>query len=332
MATKTETQINEFKINYLTEEQYQEALANNQINDDEIYMTPKNSSVTYSLSKSGNTITLTGSDGSKSSVTYNEATTSSSGLMSASDKVKLNTIDTEVFDNAGSHNCVYRGKSLGTSVTTAQYAEISAGTFKDMYIGDYWTINGVVYRIAAFDYYLGIGQNSSIKCASHHVTIVPDKSLYSYSMNSGDTTTGAYYGSKMYTEGLNSAKTTINSAFGSSHVLTHTIFLPSETSNNYVSGGRYVDNTVKLMNERNVFGCIVYGNVANGTNVPLYDDDDAMQYPLFRFRPDLAIIGENYWLRDVVDGSRFVRVFAYGGVTTGSASAEYGVRPTFSIC
>lgn len=39
MATKNETFINEFKINYLTEEQYQEALTNNEINDDELYLT-----------------------------------------------------------------------------------------------------------------------------------------------------------------------------------------------------------------------------------------------------------------------------------------------------
>ena len=39
--------------------------------------------------------------------------------------------------NAGFHNSIYRGKNLGTSVSSAQYAEISAGTFKDLFIGDY---------------------------------------------------------------------------------------------------------------------------------------------------------------------------------------------------
>lgn len=55
--------------------------------------------LTYSLSKSGSTITLTGSDGSKTSVTdsdtnttYSNATTSSAGLMSAADKTKLDGI------------------------------------------------------------------------------------------------------------------------------------------------------------------------------------------------------------------------------------------------
>lgn len=55
----------------------------------------------YKLSKSGNTITLTGEDGSVSKVTdanttYGDATTSASGLMSASDKTKLNNLDSTI--------------------------------------------------------------------------------------------------------------------------------------------------------------------------------------------------------------------------------------------
>lgn len=54
---------------------------------------------TYTLSKSGSTITLNGTDGSSTSVTddvgsYTNATTTVAGLMSAADKVKLNGIAT----------------------------------------------------------------------------------------------------------------------------------------------------------------------------------------------------------------------------------------------
>ena len=54
---------------------------------------------TYSLTKSGSTIKLTGSDGSETSVadsntTYQNATTSADGLMSSEDKTKLNGIAT----------------------------------------------------------------------------------------------------------------------------------------------------------------------------------------------------------------------------------------------
>ena len=55
----------------------------------------------YTLSKSGSTITLTGEDGSVSTVTdanttYGNATTSASGLMSASDKTKLNNLNSTI--------------------------------------------------------------------------------------------------------------------------------------------------------------------------------------------------------------------------------------------
>ena len=60
---------------------------------------PINKDTTYSLSKSGSTITLTGSDGSSQSVsdsntTYNAATQSANGLMSSTDKTKLDGIAT----------------------------------------------------------------------------------------------------------------------------------------------------------------------------------------------------------------------------------------------
>lgn len=64
--------------------------------------TNTNTNTTYKLTKSGSTITLTGSDGSTTSVTdadtnttYSAATTSAAGLMSASDKSKLDGITGE---------------------------------------------------------------------------------------------------------------------------------------------------------------------------------------------------------------------------------------------
>lgn len=39
--SKTTTDIDTLKINYLTEEMYEEALANDEINEDELYLTPE---------------------------------------------------------------------------------------------------------------------------------------------------------------------------------------------------------------------------------------------------------------------------------------------------
>lgn len=240
-----------------------------------------------------------------------------------------NKIAPLLFNNAGSHNAIYRGKSLGSSVTAAQFAAIKAGTFDDMYIGDYWTINGVNYRIAAFDYYYQTGDTS---CTTHHVVLVPDGNMYTHCMNDTNITTGAYVGSKMYTEGLTQAKETINAAFGSAHILNHRQYLQNAVTDGYASGGSWYDSTVELMTEQNVYGCKIFGNVSNGTALPNSYTVDKSQYPLFAFRPDMISNRAWFWLRDVISASRFACVDDNGGAYYYDASYASGVRPAFSIC
>lgn len=230
---------------------------------------------------------------------------------------------------AGAHNAIYRGKSLGSAVTEAQWAAIKAGTFEDMYIGDYWTIGGVVYRIAAFDYYYRAGDTDM---TTHHVTLVPDANMYTHVMNDTNITTGAYVGSKMYTEGLTQAKTTINSAFGEAHVLNHRQYLQNATTDGYASGGSWYDSTVELMTEQNVYGGKIFSNIQNGTALANSYTVDKSQYPLFAFRPDMISNRQWFWLRDVVSASSFADVGRHGNANFYYASNAGGVRPAFSIC
>ena len=239
------------------------------------------------------------------------------------------TINAIATTGAGAHNAIYRGKSLGSAVTEAQWAAIKAGTFEDMYIGDYWTIGGVVYRIAAFDYYYRTGDTS---CDSHHITLVPDGNMYTHVMNDTNITTGAYVGSKMYTEGLTQAKTTINSAFGEAHVLNHRQYLKNAVTDGYESGGSWYDSTVELMTEQNVYGGKIFGNSLNGTALAANYTVDKSQYPLFAFRPDMISNRAWFWLRDVVSASNFANVGSYGRAGYDRASNAGGVRPAFSIC
>lgn len=234
-----------------------------------------------------------------------------------------------IWGNAGYHNSIYRGKYLGSAVTDAQWAAISAGTFEDLYIGDYWTIGGINYRIAAFDYYYKTGDTS---CTTHHVVIVPDVNMYTHVMNDTNITTGAYVGSKMYTEGLESAKTTITNAFGSAHILSHRQYLQNAVSGDTPSGGAWYDSTVELMTEQNVYGCKIFGACVNGTTWPNNYTVDKSQYPLFTFRPDMISNRQWFWLRDVENASDFALVDTYGSANGTSASLASGVRPAFSIC
>lgn len=229
--------------------------------------------------------------------------------------------------NAGAHNSIFRGKNLGTSVTAAQYAAISAGTFDDLFIGDYWVIGGVNYRIAAFDYYLRCGDTDM---NTHHVVIVPDSNLYNHVMNDTNTTEGGYMGSKMYTEGLNQAKTTIKAAFPN-HVLKHRVYLTNAVSNGKPSAGAWCDSEVELMNEQMVYGGAVFMPGCDGTTVPTNYRVEKSQLPLFAHRPDLISNRLTFWLRDVVTAAYFAGVGPGGGASCYGASGSFGVRPAFSI-
>ena len=230
--------------------------------------------------------------------------------------------------NAGAHNTIYRGKYLGSSVTEAQWNAISAGTFDDLYVGDYWTIGGVNWRIAAFDYYYNTGDTVFTK---HHAVIVPDSVLYTHVMNDTNITTGAYVGSKMYTEGLEQAKTTINNAFGSSHVLSHRIYLSNATSDGKASAGAWADSTVDLMCEHMVYGNGVFSPVSDGTTVPNNYRVEKSQLPLFQHEPSRICNRTTWWLRDVVSAYYFAGVSYNGNAAYVDASYSYGVRPAFCI-
>lgn len=242
-----------------------------------------------------------------------------------------------LFNNAGAHNAIYRGKSLGSTVTTAQYAAIKAGTFDDLYIGDYWTIGGVNYRIAAFDYYLNSGDTN---CTTHHVVIVPDTCLYNAQMHNtssggwesgaANTTAGGYVGSDMYKSNLEQAKTTIKSAF-SGHVLKHRIYLTNAVANGRASGGAWCDSEVDLMCEQMVYGSGIFSPVSDGSNVPANYRVEKSQLPLFQHEPSRICNRNNWWLRDVITASVFALVGNSGHAGYNNAPISLGVRPVFLL-
>lgn len=242
-----------------------------------------------------------------------------------------------LFNNAGAHNAIYRGKSLGNTVTTAQYAAIKAGTFDDLYIGDYWTIGGVNYRIAAFDYYLNSGDTN---CTTHHVVIVPDTCLYNAQMHNtssggwesgaANTTAGGYVGSGMYKSNLEQAKTTIKSAF-SGHVLKHRIYLTNAVANGRASGGAWCDSEVDLMCEQMVYCSGIFSPVSDGSNVPANYRVEKSQLPLFQHEPSRIGNRNDWWLRDVITAHNFANVRSNGDANCNNASYSLGVRPAFCI-
>ena len=238
------------------------------------------------------------------------------------------SLDPLSYDSAGAHNAIYRGKNLGTAFTAAQSAAIRDGSFKDLYIGDYWTINGTVYRIADFDYFLRSGDT---ECTAHHAVIVPDVNMDNQKMNDSNVTTGAYVGSKMYTTNMATAKAKIKADFGSAHILAHREYLANAVSNGKQSAGAWYDSEIDLMTEQMVYGGSVFAPVSDGSTVPVNHTVACKQLNLFRHRPDLISNRQAYWLRDVVSAANFALVGTGGYCNSGAASNAVGVRPAFPI-
>lgn len=235
-------------------------------------------------------------------------------------------------DDAATHNMVYRGKNLGSSLTAEQAAAIKAGTFKDIYLGDYWQISGRDFVVAGFDYWYKCGDTS---CNTHHVVIIPRSQLYTYKFNPTNTTDGGYVGSDLYKNGLTQAKEIFNAAFGSAHILNHREYLVNAVTNGKPTGSDWYDSTVDLMNENMVYGGRQFSPMPDGTdpwNTCRNYTIDKSQLPLFRLAPWMSFVRDQWcWLRDVVSAAKFAACAGHGDADCYIASDASGVWPAAGL-
>lgn len=223
---------------------------------------------------------------------------------------------------------LFRGKNLGTALTAVQKAAIKDGSFKGMFLGDYWSIGGRIWRIVDMDYWYNCGDTAF---TSHHLVIMPDEALYNAQMNTTNITTGGYVGSEMYKKNLANAKTIVNAAFQGS-VLTHREHLCNAVANGKQSGGAWFDSSIELPSEIMMYGHIHFGNASDGNTIPNIYTPSKTQLALFmvcpRFITDRSHV---QWLRDVVSSAGFAFVSGFGDASYYVASGSCGVRPVFPV-
>lgn len=226
------------------------------------------------------------------------------------------------------HRVLWRGKDLGSSFTAAQQAAISEGTFEDLWLGDYWTIGNVTYRIVDFDYWMNSGRSGS-QVSQHHVNIMPDEPLYNFAMNTTATASGAYATSNMRTNGLTNAKTTINNAFGSTHILDHTERLINaiDASGYPVNSNHYDHCTVELPTVSMLY------NVGQGSD-RAYVTMAGIQFAAFAMNPYYINAGKkDFWFRDTAGTTTFkINATSREVYYVSANSSNIGVRPEFAIC
>lgn len=223
---------------------------------------------------------------------------------------------------------LFRGKNLGTALTAVQKAAIKDGSFKGMFLGDYWSIGGRIWRIVDMDYWYNCGDTAF---TSHHLVIMPDEALYNAQMNTTNVTTGGYVGSAMYKSNLANAKTIVNAAFQGS-VLTHREYLCNAVANGRPSGGAWFDSSIELPNEPMMYGHPHFSPTSDGSTVPSIYTISKTQLALFMVCPRFIVNRSyNQWLRDVVSSAGFALVGNVGNPNCNGASNSYGVRPVFPV-
>ena len=213
------------------------------------------------------------------------------------------------------HRTIFRGKNLGGALTATQKESIQNGTFKDLWLGDYWVIGGHNWRIADIDYWLHCSSPTPFE--SHHLVILPDDCVMDAQMNTSNTTSGGYLGSYFYNNVLPTVKTVVSGAFGES-VLSHYEYLSNG------SNMQWTKSTVEIANEMMMYGTKEYSSDSPATI-------SKNQLALLAACPEFLNIRHSQWLRDIAGQTIFTYCTTDCTCMYGVASESHGIRPVFAI-
>lgn len=232
---------------------------------------------------------------------------------------------------AGLHNSIFRGKNLGSAPTTEQYNNIKNGTFKGIWLGDYWSDGSVIYRNAGANYFNQSGDNS---VPGNHILIFPDTGVLhadgkttKYMQDSDTIPSTGYIGTKMWTDTLpNLALPIFKKIFGS-HILSHREILYNAASNGVATGWSWIDVSINIPNQAMVYGHTPWKQGVYGDGYQTGNRKTLL--PLFVVRPDLVHTRSGaYWLSDFTSSTGFASVDAGGHARSTIASDPwFGVRP-----
>lgn len=178
--------------------------------------------------------------------------------------------------NAATHNFIFRGKNLGSAPTAEQYANIKNGSFKDMYIGDYWDNGSQRCIIADFNYfrYFYHWWNYTADQCGHtnHVVCIVTRTGTNASANYSSTwkadgdISGNYYSSDIRALCRGQITTDMKAFFGEDHLMYHIESIPNaaNTETGATTGSLLVlDSCVEITSWMHKWRHLGY-NILNG--------------------------------------------------------------------
>lgn len=240
------------------------------------------------------------------------------------------------------HRNIFRGKNLGNVLDYNQLAEISGGTFHDLWVGDYWNLGGVKWRIVDIDYWQDLTE--------HHVLVMPDDPLSELSgLQEGTTPMGVSsstfgYGASVLNSVLNSNREYFINLFENYIFTRPGVKYPKLEG----EGWKNVESTytdalaVDIPTDIMMFGCSMFTN----DNTKLLSThwagvsyvQETSQLALMKLDPKKTKSTRNYWLRNFIYthenemSALYVTDDGFVAIDTAtSATAPHGVRPIVAI-
>lgn len=221
-----------------------------------------------------------------------------------------------LINSVGGRKYTFRGNYIGDTFSSAQKNAILNGTFTDLYLGDYWTINGINYRIVDFNYWTPLF-NRSLGDYTNHVVVVPDNILTTQRMDEYSEVPLPYYNSTMRAYLANTVNITLTQAFKNYNRLYY------ENLRSTLSDYNEVTARTEIMSESMLFG----QGIMRAFKEPSYSNN---QFALFRVMPKFIKSNAAYWLRDLgTDCS--LGINEDGLISKYTALEILGVRPCFPV-
>ena len=243
-------------------------------------------------------------------------------------------------DGAPTHNNIFRGQNLG-ALNATHIANIQNGSFHDMFIGDYFSINGSNYVIAGINYKKNHGATKGL---GNHLVLMPsgwsktstqelspDNTTTHY-MQDTDTTAGGFEGTKLYKTYLPQIQTKLESDFGSHLITFETIVSNHVDDSGAPDQGEWRNVKVGIPNEVMIYGTTLNGNNTKSSWSNIGEEDS--QLPLMRLNDAERCNNRagSFWLRDIHSASGFAYAYGNGGGSWANASVTWnGVRAFFLI-
>lgn len=235
------------------------------------------------------------------------------------------------------HRNMFRGKNLGDAVSDEQWKAIRNGTFTDLWVGDFWNIGDVTWRIADIDYWFN-GYNLKTN-VWHHAVIVPDMAIdQSFSAFAGNDIRGGLLASNFFNNNpqFSSIKNKVFNSFGPEQVfrINDSVWTSIVTDTGCaIASTSDIEWSLYIMNESQVYGHSITGKSGYRNGAPsLGQNTNTTQFSLFRLNPNyIQVPNVGYWLSDPASSGSLSIVQTEGRASSAGASASLGVRPAFAI-